>query len=237
MELDFTRILCQLRSTHAKDDKRKRGKRPVSERLVELFQRQSVSVLDSEKDYLADIWRKATSLNTIFREFEQQGPMTDRAVTLLMQIVRQAYELSHYDLASILSVRFHVDRELGDSLQQSISKLRKYYSISYEFTTMASETCSILQHVQVEICKIDTEPKLCATGNRVDWEPALHEMSRQSMVFAPATTDRCSLETSMIESLEHLRQKLTSDVSMRPRSWKVHCYYSMNFTRKDASLE
>lgn len=222
VELDFTRILCRLRSTHAKGDKRKHGKRPVLELLVELLQRQPVSVPGPQKNHLADIWRKATTLHTMFREFEQQGPMTDRAVPLLMQIVRQAYELSHCDLAGILSSEFHVERELRYSLQRTIGKLGKYYSISCELTAMASEPGSILQHMQVEICKIDTEPKLCATGNRVDWEPALHETFRQCTVSAPATTDRCSLEASMMKSLEHLRQKLTSYVSMRPQSWKVH---------------
>ncbi|KAK2783568.1 hypothetical protein FQN52_009572 [Onygenales sp. PD_12] len=147
---DRQRILSRLRSRHAKNSIKSRGKRPLMELLSETIHDPLLKPKKSiSSSQLNELRRKTSIMSSLFADFEASG---DAAI--LVDLLRCIHD---YDLEKHLSAfcRANLKGRPNDStlkfLPKGIGKLSQYYSISCKLVS-AARKYPIFKRIFVEVC-------------------------------------------------------------------------------------
>ncbi|KAK2812897.1 hypothetical protein FQN50_000918 [Emmonsiellopsis sp. PD_5] len=147
---DRQRILSRLRSRHAKNSIKSRGKRPLMELLSETIHSPLLEPKKSiSSSQLNELRRKISVMDRMFADFEASGD-----ATILMNLLRCIHD---HDLEKYLSAvcKANLKGRLNDTtlefLPKGIGKISQYYSICRELVS-AARKYPIFKRIFVEVC-------------------------------------------------------------------------------------
>jgi len=113
---------------------------------------------------------RAQALEALFARLEGIPDKSTCAVEIrevLEEIIQKAHDFPASDL--VIALRdFLGDPSLKNHLLNAISKLGRYFSVSYELVcAIRDRTCGIFHNIQVEPYKIDVSVPIQDTGYKV----------------------------------------------------------------------
>ncbi|KAL8822476.1 MAG: hypothetical protein Q9191_006787 [Dirinaria sp. TL-2023a] len=241
--LDYCRILSRLRSKHAKQSSRSKGKSVLITLLDTAIRDQSIkpspniTVME-----LADILTKITILKALFLKFEdiQEHSAASSAVQgAAMELITQMHSLaSSTKLKVALNSSKTLDPELKAFLPEAVGKLGRYYSICCDLVCIArSEQYPMFKSINIESCPISRPSQ----PSNVD--QALHPLTVLQNIFRPRTVAQSRsfkplLEKCLGKPIQVIVEEFRQATADYHRLVKVHAeiqllfFYELNLERK-----
>ncbi|KAH8803097.1 hypothetical protein F5884DRAFT_861435 [Xylogone sp. PMI_703] len=155
ISLDLPRILTRLRSRHAKNSFKTRGRPALITQLNNVLFDKSISEKPGLPDtVIYDLQSKAQQLKAMFGSLEELPDLVSdvsRIHKLLEEIVQVAHELALKEGFRTALQHFVGDPNLKPHLSNAIGKLGRYYSASKQLVCAArAKESRIFQNIQVE---------------------------------------------------------------------------------------